>query len=192
EMAIPVIDMANSSNIMAQIATACETTGFFQLLNHGIEHSLMDRVKEVCKENYKLNREGKFNESLPVRKLNNLRLEQLNGNNSTECDIDWEDIFTIEHLQKTDSWPSRPRDFKEKIEEFQEEIFTLAEKLLEIISLNLGLEKGYVKEAFAGGEKPFFGTKVSHYPPCPRPDLIQGLRAHTDAGGLILLFQDDE
>ncbi|KAG8067205.1 hypothetical protein GUJ93_ZPchr0005g16194 [Zizania palustris] len=32
----------------------------------------------------------------------------------------------------------------------------------------------------------FFGTKVSHYPPCPRPDLITGLRAHTDAGGVLL------
>jgi aminocyclopropanecarboxylate oxidase len=33
---------------------------------------------------------------------------------------------------------------------------------------------------------------VSSYPPCPRPDLVDGLRAHTDAGGLILLFQDDQ
>ena len=78
------------------------------------------------------------------------------------------------------------------MEEFQQEIYKLAERLLEIISLNLGLEKSYIKEAFAGGEKPLFGTKVSHYPPCSRPDLIDGLRAHTDAGGLILLFQDDE
>ncbi|KAJ6367402.1 hypothetical protein OIU78_000040 [Salix suchowensis] len=37
-----------------------------------------------------------------------------------------------------------------------------------------------------------FGTKVSNYPPCPKPDLIKGLRAHTDAGGIILLFQDDK
>ncbi|KAE8816219.1 ACC oxidase [Hordeum vulgare] len=39
---------------------------------------------------------------------------------------------------------------------------------------------------------PTFGTKVSSYPPCPRPDLVDGLRAHTDAGGVILLFQDDQ
>ncbi|KAH9304107.1 hypothetical protein KI387_008511, partial [Taxus chinensis] len=50
-------------------------------------------------------------------------------------------------------------NFKETIEEFRSQIFALTEKLLEIISVNLGLEKGYVKEAFAGGDKPFFGTK---------------------------------
>lgn len=81
---------------------------------------------------------------------------------------------------------------RETIQEFRNQIFSLTEKLLELISLNLGLEKEYLKEAFAGGEKPFFGTKVSHYPPCPRPDLINGIRAHTDAGGLILLYQDDQ
>ncbi|KAK3188502.1 hypothetical protein Dsin_028063 [Dipteronia sinensis] len=37
-----------------------------------------------------------------------------------------------------------------------------------------------------------FGTKVSYYPLCPKPDLIKGLRAHTDASGIGLLFQDDK
>lgn len=61
---------------------------------------------------------------------------------------------------------------------------------------NLGLPIGYIKKAFNCGEESienaFFGTKVSHYPPCPRPELVTGLRAHTDAGGVILLFQDDK
>ncbi|NBH76579.1 hypothetical protein D3Z29_12065, partial [Rodentibacter pneumotropicus] len=52
--------------------------------------------------------------------------------------------------------------------------------------------KGYLKKAFYGSKGPTFGTKVSNYPPCPKPDLIKGLRAHTDAGGIILLFQDDK
>jgi isopenicillin N synthase-like dioxygenase len=33
---------------------------------------------------------------------------------------------------------------------------------------------------------------ASNYPPCPRPDLIDGLRSHLDAGGVILLLEDDE
>jgi aminocyclopropanecarboxylate oxidase len=58
------------------------------------------------------------------------------------------------------------------------------------------LEKGYLKETLAGGNGngnvPFFGIKMAHYPPCPRPDLVDGLCSHLDAGGLILLLQDYE
>lgn len=57
---------------------------------------------------------------------------------------------------------------------------------------NLGLEKGYIKEAFSGEKGPAVGTKVAKYPKCPQPRLVRGLREHTDAGGIILLLQDDQ
>lgn len=80
--------------------------------------------------------------------------------------------------------------------EYRSELKKLAIKLMEVMDENLGLPKGYIKKAFNGGEEveesAFFGTKVSHYPPCPHPELVNGLRAHTDAGGVILLFQDDK
>lgn len=83
-------------------------------------------------------------------------------------------------------------DFREAMKEFALELEKLAEQLLDLLCENLGLEKGYLKKAFYGSKGPNFGTKVSNYPPCPKPDLIKGLRAHTDAGGIILLFQDDK
>ena len=78
------------------------------------------------------------------------------------------------------------------MKEFALKLEKLAEELLDLLCENLGLEKGYLKKAFHGSKGPNFGTKVSNYPPCPKPDLIKGLRAHTDAGGIILLFQDDK
>ena len=75
---------------------------------------------------------------------------------------------------------------------FAAEIDKLSEQLLDLLCENLGLEKGYLKKAFHGSNGPTFGTKVSNYPPCPTPNLIKGLRAHTDAGGIVLLFQDDK
>lgn len=77
--------------------------------------------------------------------------------------------------------------------EYRAELKKLAERLMEVMDENLGLPKGYIKKAINdGGDNAFFGTKVSHYPPCPHPELVTGLRAHTDAGGVILLFQDDQ
>ncbi|KAK4369381.1 hypothetical protein RND71_013173 [Anisodus tanguticus] len=42
-----------------------------------------------------------------------------------------------------------------------------------------------------GQKVPTLALKLA-VPPCPKPDLIKGLRAQTDAGGIILLFQDDK
>lgn len=82
------------------------------------------------------------------------------------------------------------------MKEYRVELKKLALRVMEVMDENLGLQKGYINRALNGGEDTtdaaFFGTKVSHYPPCPHPERVNGLRAHTDAGGVILLFQDDE
>jgi aminocyclopropanecarboxylate oxidase len=75
--------------------------------------------------------------------------------------------------------------------EYRREMKKLAEKIFGMMEELLGLEEGHIKKTFSNGGdlEAFYGTKVSHYPPCPWQDLIDGLCAH--AGGLILLFQDD-
>ncbi|WCJ44427.1 2-oxoglutarate (2OG) and Fe(II)-dependent oxygenase superfamily protein [Euphorbia peplus] len=80
---------------------------------------------------------------------------------------------------------------RETMAEYRSEVKKLAERIMEVMDENLGLPKGYHKGAFNGYDTDFFGTKVSHYPPCPYPELVVGLRPHIDAGGVILLFQDD-
>lgn len=75
-MVVPVIDFskldgAERAETMAQIADGCENWGFFQLVNHGISLELLDRVKKVCSESYRL-REAAFRVSEPVRTLESL------------------------------------------------------------------------------------------------------------------------
>ncbi|CAL9184377.1 unnamed protein product [Musa hybrid cultivar] len=193
---IPVIDFSKvdgeeRAETLAQIANGCEEWGFFQLANHGIPVELLERVKKVCSACYKLRQES-FKESNPVQLLNKLVEEESEGGNVEPLnDVDWEDVFV---LQDDKPWPSNPPEFKETMREYRKELRKLAERVMEAMDENLGLERGYISRAFSanGEHEPFFGTKVSHYPPCPRPDLVDGLRAHTDAGGVILLFQDDE
>ncbi|KAK9096173.1 hypothetical protein Sjap_021670 [Stephania japonica] len=197
-MAIPVIDFSKLNGkdrveALAQIADACENWGFFQLVNHGIPIELLERVKKVCSQCYKLEREEGFKNSMPVKLLNDL-LERnyINGTDEKLEDLDWEDVFI---LQDDNKWPCQPLEFKETMSEYRRELRNLAAKVMEVMDENLGLPKGYIKNALNGGEgieDAFFGTKVSHYPPCPHPELLTGLRAHTDAGGVILLFQDDK
>ncbi|KAK8493573.1 hypothetical protein V6N13_062824 [Hibiscus sabdariffa] len=192
ELAFPVIDLSKINGderqaTMDMIKDACENWGFFELMNHGISHELMDTVEKHTKEHYKKCMEQRFKEMVASKGLDQLAQSEID-------DLDWESTFFVRHLPESNinEIPDLGDDYREVMKEFALELEKLAEKLLELLCENLGLEQGYLKNVFNGSKGPTFGTKVSNYPPCPKPDLIKGLRAHTDAGGIILLFQDDK
>lgn len=81
---------------------------------------------------------------------------------------------------------------REAMDEYIKQLMKLVENLSELMCENLGIKKSHIKEAFAGSRGASVGTKVAMYPECARPELIRGLREHTDAGGVILLLQDDQ
>ncbi|KAF7119360.1 hypothetical protein RHSIM_Rhsim13G0149200 [Rhododendron simsii] len=174
---------------MDLIKDACENWGFFELMNHGISVELMDTVERLTKEHYKKCMEDRFKEMVASKGLEAVQSEI--------DDLDWESTFHLRHLPVSNmsEIPDLEEDYsanRKAMKEFAGKLEKLAEQLLDLLCENLGIEKGYLKKAFYGSKGPTFGTKVSNYPPCPRPELIKGLRAHTDAGGLILLFQDDK
>uniref|UniRef100_A0ACD5ZJG4 Uncharacterized protein n=1 Tax=Avena sativa TaxID=4498 RepID=A0ACD5ZJG4_AVESA len=192
-LSFPVISMEKLETeeravAMEVIRDACENWGFFELLNHGISHELMDEVERVSKAHYRDRREDKFKE-FAARTL------EAGEKGDDVKDVDWESTFFVRHLPASNlaDLPDLDDYYRQVMKEFAWEIEKLAERVLDLLCENLGLEKGYLKQVFAGSKgSPTFGTKVSSYPPCPRPDLVDGLRAHTDAGGVILLFQDDQ
>ncbi|KAF9672132.1 hypothetical protein SADUNF_Sadunf11G0008900 [Salix dunnii] len=204
----PVIDLSKLNGeerkpTMEKIEDACENWGFFELVNHGISHDLLDTVERHTKEHYRKCMEQRFKEMVASKGLEAVQSEI--------SDLDWESTFFLRHLPESNiaEIPDLEEDYRlhlhflfsifygilkfmKLMKEFALELEKLAEQLLDLLCENLGLEKGYLKRAFYGSKGPNFGTKVSNYPPCPKPDLIKGLRAHTDAGGIILLFQDDK
>nr|AAP41850.1 1-aminocyclopropane-1-carboxylate oxidase [Hevea brasiliensis]CAN85570.1 ACC oxidase 2 [Hevea brasiliensis] len=190
-MEFPVINLGKLNGeeraaTMAKIKDACENWGFFELLNHGIEPEFMDTVERMTKGHYRKCMEQRFKEMVASKGLEGVQTEIK--------DMDWESTFFLRHLPESNiaQVPDLDDEYRKVMKDFAAKLEKLAEELLDLLCENLGLEKGYLKKAFYGSRGPNFGTKVSNYPPCPKPDLIKGLRAHTDAGGIILLFQDDK
>ncbi|XP_020215521.1 1-aminocyclopropane-1-carboxylate oxidase 1 [Cajanus cajan] len=191
-MEIPVIDFSKLNgdkrgDTMALLHNACEKWGFFMVENHEIDTRLMEKVKQLINTYYEENLKESFYQSEIAKRLE----KQQNTS-----DIDWESAFFIWHRPNSNinQIPNLSQELCQTMDEYIAQLLKLAEKLSELMSENLGLEKGYIKKAFSGSKLkgPAVGTKVAKYPQCPRPELVRGLREHTDAGGIILLLQDDK
>ncbi|MED6134094.1 Aconitate hydratase mitochondrial [Stylosanthes scabra] len=192
KMSIPVIDFsalngAKRSETMAQLHEACQKWGFFMIENHDMDTSLMDKVKKLVNEHYEQNLKDEFYKSALAKKMEK---------QEKTTDQDWETTFFIWHRPKSNikEIPNISDELCKTMDEYIAQLLQLAEKLSELMSENLGLEKTFIKKSFSGanGIGPVMGTKIAKYPRCPNPELVRGLREHTDAGGIILLLQDDQ
>ena len=75
-------------------------------MNHGIPDELLERVKKVTWECYKLEREEGFKSSKPVTMLNELIEKKSEGKVEG---VDWEDVFL---LTDDNEWPVTTPVFK--------------------------------------------------------------------------------
>eukprot|EP01018_Ginkgo_biloba_P000345 Gb_00277 [translate_table: standard] len=73
-------------------------------------------------------------------------------------------------------------------ESYAEVVEKLSFRLLELISLSLGLEARRMNEYFSGSTS---FVRLNYYPACPAPELALGVGRHKDGGGLTVLFQDE-
>ncbi|XP_008459274.1 1-aminocyclopropane-1-carboxylate oxidase 1 [Cucumis melo] len=189
-MKIPTIDFNqlnedNKGNTLSILHEACQNWGFFLVENHGIEERVLEKVKLLVNKHYDENMKEEFYNSDVAKNLGKITLSNM----------DWESTFFISH--KPTSNVSQFCNISQPLckameEEYIPEIIKIAEKLSELMCENLGLQKSHIKQLFNGTNGPSVGTKVAKYPECPQPDLVRGLREHTDAGGIILLLQDDQ
>lgn len=197
-MEIPVIDLeglngdaAERTQTMARLHQACKDWGFFWVDSHGVDAALMEEVKRFVYGHYDDQLEDKFYASGLAKDLLQAAVPDPEDSNKPVSDqVDWESAYFIRHHPNNNvaDFPEILPPAREVLDTYIDQMVSLAERLAECMSLNLGLDCARIKDTFA---PPFVGTKFAMYPACPRPDLVWGLRAHTDAGGIILLLQDD-
>ncbi|MCL7039597.1 hypothetical protein MKW94_025127 [Papaver nudicaule] len=192
EATVPVIDLQNLLSAdpeleLERLHSACKEWGFFQVVNHGVDNLLLEKVKSEV--------EGFL--TLPVNDKKKYEgADEGFGQQfvlSEEQKLDWGDLFYMVtrplYLRKPHLFPKLPLPLRETMESYTSEVSKLALTLLEMMGKALSIEAGVMAEVFEGGMQ---AIRMNYYPPCPQPDLVMGVTPHSDFGGLTILLQLNE
>ncbi|KAK9742870.1 hypothetical protein RND81_03G202100 [Saponaria officinalis] len=190
ELTIPVIDMATDCHVdlVAQIRDAATKFGFFQVINHGVAVSFLDRLLEAVKAVHELPGEEKR------RQYREDILTTGNGFGfSSYHDLfesmaaSWCDTISV----RLSPNPVEPRDIpsvcRNEVLEWDKEVKLLGDRLVGLLSEGLGLSYDRLNR---GSYLERYGMVGHYYPPCPEPEKTIGTASHTDLGMLTILLQD--
>ncbi|EOY06473.1 2-oxoglutarate (2OG) and Fe(II)-dependent oxygenase superfamily protein isoform 1 [Theobroma cacao] len=192
---IPIIDLCklmkrdkdeHQSEAM-QLKTACEEWGFFQVVNHGIDLSVLENIEKVAKDFFMLPLEEKKKYPMAPGTVQGYGQAFVFSENQK---LDWCNMFALgvepPCIRNPKLWPSKPADFRETLEVYSREIRKLCENLLKNIAVSLGLKGDVFEEMFGVAVQ---AVRMNYYPPCSRPDLVLGLSPHSDGSALTVLQQ---
>lgn len=188
---IPVIDVTELQHDdvgLDKLRLACEEWGFFQVVNHGIAHELLDEMERLAREFFMLPLEEK--EKYPMAPGG------IQGYGhafvfSEDQKLDWCNMLALgvepASIRQPRLWPTAPAGFGETLETYSAEVGELCRRLLARIAETLGLAPATFADMFGEAVQ---AVRMNFYPPCPRPDLVMGLSAHSDGSAVTVLQQD--
>ncbi|XP_043688294.1 protein SRG1-like [Telopea speciosissima] len=166
---------------------ACREWGFFQIVNHGISNSLIEKIKSEVQDFFQLPSEEK--KKLWQKPDDHEGFGQLFVV-SGEQKLDWCDMFYITtlptNLRKQYLFGKLPHPLRDTLETYSSELSKLAMIILDQMARALKMDAGEMRELFNDGVQ---SMRLNYYPPCPQPDLAIGFTPHSDADALTILLQ---
>nr|GLL20520.1 gibberellin 3-beta-dioxygenase 1-like [Ipomoea trifida] len=191
QQSVPLIDLEDPQALQ-KIKMACENWGVFQVTNHGVPVALLAQIQHQA---------HRFFELPPEQKLRVMRSPaSFTGYGSTRISqffssLMWYEGFTVagsplEHARLL--WPQDYSAFCTVIEDYQEQMMGLAEKIVSLMFKSLGLSAGEdVEWVEPNGhcKSTYSFLQLNSYPSCPDPTRAMGFAQHTDTSLITLLYQ---
>lgn len=186
---IPIIDLSTSRSLaLAQIHSACRDWGFFQVINHGVSLESLESLRTAAMEFLALPTAHKTAPQL---------VRDKDGDGFAAGFVDpqigateWRDILALhtfpKKLRNYSKWPPM---LKDPIATSSLELLNLTRRLLAVFSENLQLPPSFIEDALGDLRQVIV---ISHYPPCPQPELAMGSCQHTDIGVITCVWQASE
>uniref|UniRef100_A0A803NPR1 Fe2OG dioxygenase domain-containing protein n=1 Tax=Cannabis sativa TaxID=3483 RepID=A0A803NPR1_CANSA len=192
---IPVIDFQNllldNSELyeseLNKLHSACKEWGFFQLVNHGVSNSLVEKLKQGVEELFKL----------PIEEKKKLWRKQGDkegfgdpGVLTDEQILDWKDVlflFTLPvALRNPHLFPNISPLLRESLEIYSSELAKLAIIIISQMEKALGTKSKEISNLFEDGLQ---AMSIHCYPPCLQPEQVEGIAPHSDSTGITFLLQ---
>lgn len=200
---VPSIDISRgleNSEVITQLADACEQWGFFQLTGHGIDAVLRRDFFAAMANFFALSSEAKHQLSRNQENFWGYFDKELTKNKQ-----DAKEIFDIdgnlENLQNSQTtfpvpWPPEQPELQEIVSRWLTEVEHLSRSLLEALCVALGKPPTTLNSSFVKDHSSFL--RFNYYP--QRDDTNTdsaeaslekfGIHPHTDSGALTVLAQD--
>ncbi|RZB82290.1 codeine O-demethylase-like [Glycine soja] len=170
---------------LEKLTSACRDWGFFQLVEHGISSVVMKTLEDEV--------EGFFMLPMEEKMKYKVRPGDVEGYGtvirSEDQKLDWGDRLFMKinprSIRNPHLFPELPSSLRNILELYIEELQNLAMILMGLLGKTLKIEKREL-EVFEDGIQ---NMRMTYYPPCPQPELVMGLSAHSDATGITILNQ---
>ena len=206
---LPVIDLSSASSpedrkeIGKQLVASVETIGFFYVVGHGIDPTLLKNAFDSSREFFSLSEDQKQIIAVNQAQRGWMRkgLTRLEGSASAdvkevffwgrEVSEDDPDVLQKLPLVSPNQWPEQVLpNFKANILEYYQAVMALGSSLLECIAYGLDKNPEVFREKYT---KPLGRGQLVYYPPISADDLAcnsYSAAPHTDFGVLTILLQD--
>ncbi len=203
---LPILDLtladteSGAEAFRDQLRGVTHDVGFFYLVGHGVDQSLIDAVLDVSRRLFELPDAAKL-------AIENVHSPQFRGytrvgKELTNGDIDWREQIDIGEerdivaggpripdywrLEGPNLWPSELPELETTFAQWRSALSALSLRLLRLWAVALGAPADVFDAAFA--DHPFSLIKIVRYPGESDTDPKQGVGAHRDGGVLTLLL----